>query len=104
MRSVTAALSGNTKLMGAVMGRFVRNDSGAQSNYGFIDGGEIPIDFNYSFSANDDGVQASGDFVKEFIGGENQNDTILSGDFEVHSDDDGSSTINLPVNSRGKSR
>ena len=78
--------------MSAAMGRFVRNGSRAKSDYGFLNGGEIPMDFNYSFSANDDGAVASGDFVKEFIGGENQNDTIISGDFEVQSDDDGSST------------
>ena len=41
MRSVTAALSGNTKLMSAVMGRFVRNGSGKKSDYGFLNGGEI---------------------------------------------------------------
>ena len=32
MRSVNSALSGNTKLMSAVMGRFVRNGSDASSN------------------------------------------------------------------------
>jgi hypothetical protein len=79
-------------MMDGAMGRFVRSSSGLGSFNGFLTDGESPLDFKYSFSANDDGALASGDFVKEFIGGENQNDTIISGDFEIQTDDDGSST------------
>ena len=104
MRSVTATISGNTKLMSAVMGRFVRNGSGMKSDYGFLSGGEIPLDFNYSFSANDDGALASGDFVKEFIGGKIKMIrlylVILR--FRVMMTDP--QPINLAVNLRGKSQ
>ena len=63
----------------------------------------MPMNFN-TILANDNGAWASGDFVKEFIGKENENDVIVSGDFELQSDDDGSSTHKFGISFLGKSR
>ena len=52
----------------------------------------MPMNFNYHSRQMIMELGHQDDFVKEFIGKENENDVIVSGDFELQSDDDGSST------------
>ena len=100
MRTLSAGLATNSKFLGAAKGRFVKNNTEVKkdSDLAMIGGRWKPFEHNYSFSANDEQANLSGDFVKQFGEKDDNRERVVSGDYEILRDDNGS--ITSQVNTR----